>query len=129
MFTSDNNRKYPVEHEPTKGKKNNSNVANDIQYPIYINCKPPQRNNTVPKITKEFPLTSITTIGLKGKKAFCIHVRDDHVYYYYTLKAIEIAFKIQGYVAAANAVDILINSGDGDNDDIDGGKKLFLWNS
>ncbi|ORC93737.1 uncharacterized protein TM35_000016140 [Trypanosoma theileri] len=148
---NDSKRNHTVEHRSTKGNKNNHLSVNDMQYAVVkkhhrhkwlrqerlleitsthiYNCKPSQGNNTVPKITKQFPLTSITTIGLKGKKAFCIHVRDDHVYYYYTPKAIEIAFKIQRYVAAANAVDILIGNGDrddDDNNDNDGKRKSIL---
>ncbi|EKF29855.1 hypothetical protein MOQ_006346 [Trypanosoma cruzi marinkellei] len=76
------------------------------------NCKPPQRKGAPPLATKSFPLTSITMIGIKGTNYFYIHVSGDHTYYYYTPKAIEIALKIQNYVASANAIDILLNAED-----------------
>ncbi|EAN94193.1 hypothetical protein Tc00.1047053511003.150 [Trypanosoma cruzi] len=76
------------------------------------NCKPPQRKGAPPLATKSFPLTSITAIGIKGTNYFYIHVSGDHTYYYYTPKAIEIALKIQNYVASANAIDILLDAED-----------------
>ncbi|ESL09250.1 hypothetical protein TRSC58_03033 [Trypanosoma rangeli SC58] len=74
------------------------------------NCKPPQQVDAPPLATKRFPLTSITSIGLKGKKSFYFHVSGDHTYYYYAPKAIEIVLEIQRYVASANAVALLLDT-------------------
>ncbi|RNF03933.1 hypothetical protein TraAM80_05459 [Trypanosoma rangeli] len=74
------------------------------------NCKPPQQVDTPPHATKRFPLTSITSIGIKGENSFYFHVSGDHTYYYYAPKAIEIVLEIQRYVASANAVALLLDT-------------------
>ncbi|RNF20766.1 uncharacterized protein Tco025E_03837 [Trypanosoma conorhini] len=76
------------------------------------NCKPPEEVDAPPHVTKRFPLTSITKIGIKGENAFYFHVAGDHTYHYYAPKAIEIALEIQRYVASANAVALLLDAKD-----------------
>lgn len=77
------------------------------------NCRPSERGETSPRITKQFPLTSITTLGIKGEKYFYFHVSGDHTYHYYSPRAIEIALKIHLYVTSAIAVDTFFDAGDG----------------